>query len=74
MEFFYQKEKTVANEEPLESLIKILEDSLEDTLEAEQKFEEAAYYNPFERNQADGTVLNYADRKQIRFESSANKN
>ena len=35
MEFFYQKEKTVANEEPLESLIKILEDSLEDTLEAE---------------------------------------
>ena len=49
MEFFYQKEKTVANEEPLESLITILQDSLEDTLQTENKFHEAAYYNPFER-------------------------
>lgn len=72
MEFFYQKEKTAATEESLEDLISDLQEALEDTLQAEQKFREAAYFNPFDRQQADGTVINYADRKQIKFDTPGN--
>lgn len=49
MEFFYQKEKTVSNEQSLEDLIGSLQIALEETLDAEDKFREAAYFDPFNR-------------------------
>jgi len=46
MEFFYNKERESSNEKSLEEVIGELQVALELCLEAEEKFQEAAYYNP----------------------------
>ena len=65
MKFFYEKEENSSNEESLEELINDLQGNLEDCLMAEDRFRNAAYYNPFDRQQNGG--INYADRKKINF-------
>lgn len=48
MEFLYNKEKESYNERSLDEIITELQFALESCLEAEQKFQVSAYYNPQE--------------------------
>jgi len=46
MEFFYNKEKESSNEKSLDEVVGELQAALESCLEAEEKFQKAAFYNP----------------------------
>jgi hypothetical protein len=66
LEFFQTNEEHFRAEENLENMVSQLQGSLEECLTAENEFEKAAHYNPFDRK-VEGGLVNYSDRKKINF-------